>query len=81
MTKEIEHGCMGEEGSPDEHVRKCKIHGWHGYLYPCEEYSENLLKELEELRKNPKIFVESVINGIYKREWISIDEIGDIECH
>ncbi len=54
MTKEIEHGCMGEEGSPDEHVRKCKVHGWHGHLYPCEEYSENLLKELEELRKNNK---------------------------
>jgi hypothetical protein len=59
-------------GQPDgTGGRFCQVHGYHGWLYPCPQYPENVLQEIEEkseqLRRNlndPDWIREQIENDI-----------------
>lgn len=59
---DFKHGQQGDETTDYPHGRWCSTHGWHGYLYSCEHYSDEILKEINELSKNPEFYVETICN-------------------
>jgi hypothetical protein len=53
---EIKHGQPTKDG----HTRKCDIHGEHGILYICEEYSDEIKEKLHLMRK---VFIQQCKDG------------------
>lgn len=68
--REFKHGERGDETTDYPQGRRCMIHGWHGYLYQCEHYSEETLKEIRDQSKNPEFYMEGLVNEKPISGWI-----------